>query len=87
MIAPGICRHCGCREGERCRMHDGDECCFIDRTRTVCSSPQCVRAETVRKQSAAKEAKPKYSGWGYGAIVQDKRRQDRLRRKKDAQAR
>lgn len=81
MIAPGVCRHCGCRDGDRCRLYDGDECCFVDRSRLVCSRPECVQAEGRRVKDAAAQARPKYRGWGYGAIVAEKRREDAARRR------
>lgn len=89
MIAPGCCRHCGCTEDHACRLFDGDTCCWIDNTRTVCSSPRCVRAETARRKQAAREAaaekrKPKsrFAGMGYGAIVEQLRRERRRKKGK-----
>lgn len=82
MIAPGTCRHCGCTDGNRCALFNGDECVFIDRTRLVCSNPMCVKAEEARKLTARKQ-EPSYRGWGYGAIVQDLRRKDRSRNKRE----
>lgn len=87
LIAPGICRHCPCTDERPCGYCRGvhGECCWTDRTRTVCSNPACIRAEAARVQAAkAAGAKPpsKYRGWGYGAIVDDKRRRERRLRKK-----
>lgn len=86
VIAPGTCRHCGCTEERACRLHTGDPCCWVDRTRLVCSNPACGTAEAGRKAAArlaARTDKPKspYAGWGYGAIVADKRRQERRARR------
>jgi hypothetical protein len=48
---PGTCRHCGCTESSPCALPSGggDTCGWIDKTRTVCSSPGCIKAETERK--------------------------------------
>jgi hypothetical protein len=82
LIAPGRCRHCGCTDDRACRLHDGDACCWIDSTRTVCSNPECIKAETARMQRAQQEAqaskpRPRFAGWGYGAIVDQLRRERR----------
>jgi hypothetical protein len=53
MWNPGTCRHCGCREADPCRLASGDTCGWIDKTRSVCSNPGCVKAETVRRAAIA----------------------------------
>ena len=58
-IAPGVCRYCGCRDGGPCRacqLEHGDVC-FADRTRTVCTGPDCQRKEADRLRQA-QPAKP-----------------------------
>ena len=47
-VAPGTCRHCGCH-GEGHKLEDGEECCWIDPSRTVCSAPGCMIAEGQRR--------------------------------------
>jgi hypothetical protein len=49
----GICRHCGCSESNPCRLYCGEECCWTDRARNVCTNPVCVNAEAARKRSIA----------------------------------
>jgi len=88
---PGICRHCGCTEANACLLHDGDACCWIDASRTVCNRPGCINAEAARvaqEKAAAKTLKPRseFAGWGYGAIVKelDRRRRQKRRGKRKA---
>lgn len=58
MIAPGVCRHCGCRELQPCwscrQHHDG--CAWTDRTQTVCMNSDCVMAEIARQRTARRIA-------------------------------
>lgn len=49
----GICRHCGCSEDSPCRLADGEPCSWIDRTRTVCNNPPCLKSEASRKRLVA----------------------------------
>ncbi len=87
MIAPGVCRHCACTEEQPCRTHDGDTCCWVDRKRIVCTAPGCLHAEALRVASArAQRPSAKYRGWGFGAIIDDKRRQERRERRKKGRA-
>lgn len=51
LIAPGVCRHCGCTETDPCRLGDGDTCGWMDRNRLVCSNGKCVMAEIERKRA------------------------------------
>jgi hypothetical protein len=51
-IAPGVCRHCGCSDSNTCRLVDSESCCWMDRKRTVCSNPSCVKAEASRRRAA-----------------------------------
>ena len=44
----GRCRYCGCTELEPCRLEDGEACCWLDSTRTVCSAPACIVRERGR---------------------------------------
>ena len=39
----GHCQVCGCT-GESCSMPAGEKCWWMNRTRTLCSNPQCVMA-------------------------------------------
>lgn len=88
-LMPGVCRHCTCTEGAACSMC-GDEPRFVDNSRLVCGNPQCMKAERERLARAraavvaqrTAKPRPKYAGWGYGAVVQDLRR--RRRRKERA---
>ncbi len=81
-VTPGICRHCGCR-GEGHALPNGDECCWVDPSRTVCSAPGCVIAERARVQAERnKRGRSKYAGWGYGAILEDLRKQRRAGRRR-----
>lgn len=50
LIAPGMCRHCGCH-GDSCSLPDGDRCSIGERD-TVCSAPGCQRAELQRVAAA-----------------------------------
>lgn len=58
LVAPGTCRYCNCTESNACKLEDGEPCCWVDRTRTVCSNPACVKAEgdRIRKVNADCEA-------------------------------
>jgi hypothetical protein len=56
LVAPGTCRHCRCTEDNACRLAEGETCSWMDRTRTVCSSPSCIKAESLR---VARIPKPK----------------------------
>ena len=96
-IAPGVCRHCTCTEADPCTLANGDECCWIDSTRTVCNARDCVIAEDARKaaaKAAAKEAESaanrkygdRYRGWGPGAIFEDLRKRESAKRKKKRRA-
>ncbi|HEV2133763.1 MAG TPA: hypothetical protein VGR47_05825 [Terracidiphilus sp.] len=80
-LRAGVCRFCGCDDLHPARLANGDACGWIDATRTVCSHPCCMR-EWERKR-AAMEARPRsrYSGWGYGAIVDDLRKRARQARR------
>lgn len=81
-IAPGQCRHCRCTEENACQLANGDPCSWIDPQRLVCSNPECIKAEQARVAAARASAPPSlYRGWGYGAIVEHKRRQSRSRRR------
>jgi len=40
----GVCRHCGCDGDHACELPNGQPCAWIDRTHTVCSNPDCVKA-------------------------------------------
>ena len=51
-ITPGTCRYCGCTDLDGCRLPDGETCCWIDATRTVCSNPSCIRAHEAEKARA-----------------------------------
>lgn len=81
LIAPGCCRHCGCNGPDRpCVLRDGDTCCWIDSTRTVCSSPGCINAEAERLERARRETaapRSRFAGWGYGAVIEELRRERR----------
>jgi hypothetical protein len=60
-IASGICRHCGCKDGEPCRacqLEHGDVC-FTDRTRTVCTASDCERKEANRLRQAQPARPPR----------------------------
>ena len=81
-VVPGVCRYCGCTQDRPCRLHDGDECSWIDGSRTVCSAPGCVCAEAARVRAARIERpQSRYAGWGYGAILEDLRKRRRRSRR------
>jgi len=50
----GVCRFCRCTQRRACRIEDilGDvtSCCWVDRKRTVCSNPKCVRKYMAEKK-------------------------------------
>jgi hypothetical protein len=84
-IVLGRCRYCGC-EGEACTLPNGDKCSWLSGgpgvEGTVCNAPGCVRAEMTRRRTVNYErVKSKYSGWGYGAILEDLRKRRRKRRR------
>lgn len=81
-LLPGRCRYCSCTEDNACRLADNEPCAWWDEERTVCSNPRCIRAELARTRQSAAPPRPrsKYAGWGYGAILEDLRRQRRRRR-------
>jgi hypothetical protein len=89
MIAPGVCRHCGCTDSSPCTLHDGDACCWTDRERMVCSAPRCVNAEAARVRASRAQQQPvkpksrfaelKARGWGDGAIREELNREKRRR--------
>jgi hypothetical protein len=59
----------------------GETCWWMDNDRLVCSNPDCIKAEKARLARArAERPASKYKGWGYGAIVDDLRKQKRRRR-------
>ena len=84
MIAPGVCRHCGCSEVDPCSFHK-DGCVWTNGSQTVCESPVCRKAEAHRVRVAKAAATPKPGefaqlfrrGWGHGAIVDELRRRKR----------
>ncbi len=91
-LQAGVCRHCGCR-GD-CRTRDGDECCWADAGRTVCSKGSCITAERRRlkaerqaKRAAANAARRKHGekfvGMGFGAVVIQMRREECAERRKE----
>lgn len=54
-VTPGECRHCGCTDQNACKVPPtGDPCCWIDLTFTVCSNPDCIRAEQKRLKDLRK---------------------------------
>jgi hypothetical protein len=59
MIRAGECRHCRCSESSPCKLPNGDTCMWIDKTRTVCSSPSCVKAETARRSRIDVASRPR----------------------------
>ncbi len=79
---PGTCRYCGC-QGEACTLPDGEKCAWRDADRLCCTAPGCMRAEMTRLSVVSYErARSKYAGWGYGAILEDLRKQRRGRRRR-----
>jgi hypothetical protein len=87
-LQPGVCRHCECTEERPCSLclHDHGGCAWVDRSRLVCSGAPCVRSEQVRLATArAARPTPEFKGWGYGAVVLEKRR--RLQRERRQAAR
>lgn len=50
-LQPGICRHCSCTADRPCRLSNGDECGWHDKTMVLCNGPQCINAEKRRKAS------------------------------------
>lgn len=47
----GTCRFCGCTEANPCNLRTGDNCCWVDSDRTVCSRPSCIHAEMMRMKN------------------------------------
>jgi hypothetical protein len=87
-VCPGVCRHCGCHDGDPCwHCRAFGDCCWLTRERLVCMQPACVIAEqarAARAQAEAKAAKPRkpYARWGYGAIAIDKRNRERREKRR-----
>jgi hypothetical protein len=81
-VVPGQCRYCGCTETEPCTqcMALHGECAWFNKERNCCAALGCRRAELARRAANA-PAKSKYAGWGYGAIVEDLRKQKKPRRR------
>lgn len=94
---PGVCRYCGCREGDPCWVcrADSGEPCFTDDQHTVCRGPQCIKAEQ-RRLAALRLPKPRSRfheliamGYGKGAAgIQIKKEEalQRARRRKKLKA-
>lgn len=81
METAGKCRFCGCTELEPCTLSTGDPCIWYDAGRECCTNPNCIREhERERRMAKAFRPRPRYAGWGYGAIVEDMRRRARARR-------
>jgi len=57
-VMPGVCRHCRCTDTNPCLLSNSDTCCWVDRTRLVCSNPTCIKAEQARK-AQIEAARPK----------------------------
>lgn len=76
---PGICRHCGCGVSRLCRLEDGEACCWIDPSRTVCSAPACIMAEGKRTRAqklAIERARPRRKrSWEVHELMVEERRQ------------
>lgn len=80
-ITPGRCRTCACTEAEPCwscrHVHDG--CSWYDRSRTVCSNPDCV-GEYERKRAATIAASKPRKLASYE--IEELRRKERNERKR-----
>lgn len=48
-LQPGTCRHCACTAAAPCRLSNGDECGWADKTMVLCNGPICLIAERRRK--------------------------------------
>lgn len=42
-VVAGTCRHCGCTDGAPCISKGGETCAWVDKTRTLCSNPACLK--------------------------------------------
>lgn len=43
MVQPGTCQYCGCTDERACSTPPcGEPCSWINKERTICSSPHCV---------------------------------------------
>lgn len=83
-LTPRTCRYCRCH-GETCTLPDGEKCAWSNADCTVCNAPGCLRAELARSRAVKPmRPRPKYAGWGYGAILEDLRKQRRRGRRRKA---
>lgn len=74
MAEAGVCQYCGVRD----ELVDGDGLRWHDVARTCCSQHGCVKQyERAERLLRTFRPRSRYSGWGYGAIVEDLRRQRR----------
>jgi hypothetical protein len=56
----GVCRICECT-GDSCRLREGgdERCVWVDRFRTLCSNPDCIREAARRKKRHKLDARRK----------------------------
>jgi len=46
----GECRVCGCH-GDSCSLPEGERCVWVDKMRSLCSSPPCLVAACKQRRS------------------------------------
>lgn len=59
LVAPGVCRFCGCRDEDPCAYCKAayDGCNLVGEQKLVCAGPGCVKAEAARKERNAELAR------------------------------
>ena len=84
-MAAGICLYCGITDSRI----DGDKLRWHDVGRTCCSKYSCVKQHHAMKReaAAARTKQPsRFKGWGYGAICDQLRKEQRARRRRKGRA-
>jgi ParB-like chromosome segregation protein Spo0J len=54
-VKKGTCRICGCTESKGCTLPNGDNCDWTDKTKTLCDTPDCLKA--AKKEQKKKSPK------------------------------
>jgi len=52
----GTCEHCGC-SGDTCSLPEGGKCVWMNRSRTCCSGPGCIRAHNKKYPQRGRAAR------------------------------
>lgn len=83
---PGQCRFCHCTESNACSTPPcGEPCAWVDRNRTVCSNPSCLRAWGELKRRLEYEARKrnrKKTPAEIHALIVGKQKRGRSRQRK-----